>query len=66
MAELAAAGAVIGLISGILSIIDAAKRVYDAAKDATHLPKAFREVAQRLPLVHNTLLILLRDAQAGH
>ncbi|KAH0538358.1 hypothetical protein FGG08_005053 [Glutinoglossum americanum] len=51
----AEAGLVIGLISGTIAIIDAIKKVYDAAKDQQGLPAAFREVAQRLPLVQHVL-----------
>jgi hypothetical protein len=47
----AEAGLVIGLISGLLQLLDTAKKVYDAAQDAKGLPKAFREVAERIPLV---------------
>ena len=46
---------VIGLISGIIGILDAAGKVYSAAKDSSGLPEAFRDVAQRLPLVNETL-----------
>ncbi|CAG5158409.1 uncharacterized protein ALTATR162_LOCUS5064 [Alternaria atra] len=46
---------VIGLISGVISIIEATKTVYDAAKDAQGQPQAFRQVAARLPLVVNIL-----------
>jgi hypothetical protein len=42
------AGTVIGLISGVISIIEATKTVYDAAKDAKGQPKA-------LPLVNEIL-----------
>jgi hypothetical protein len=49
------AGTVIGLISGVISIIDAARTVYDAAKDAKGQPEAFRQVAARLPLVNEIL-----------
>ena len=66
MSGIAEAEAIIGLISAIIAIIDAAKRVYDAASDATGLPEAFREVAQRLPLVKVTLLTVEREADAGH
>ncbi|KAG9231305.1 NACHT domain-containing protein [Amylocarpus encephaloides] len=41
----------LSLISGVISIIDATKKVYDAAKDAKGQPEAFRQVAARLPLV---------------
>jgi hypothetical protein len=47
----AEAGFVVGLISGVISIIEATKTVYDAAKDAKGQPEAFRQVAVRLPLV---------------
>jgi hypothetical protein len=51
----AEAALVVGLISGTIAIVDATKKVYDAAKDQQGLPAAFREVAQRLPLVQNIL-----------
>jgi len=41
----AEAGFVVGLISGVISIIEATKTVYDAAKDAKGQPEAFRQVA---------------------
>jgi N-terminal domain on NACHT_NTPase and P-loop NTPases len=47
----AEAGLVVGLISGVISIIEATKTVYDAVKDAKGQPEAFRQVAARLPLV---------------
>ena len=47
----AEAGFVVGLILGVISIIEATKTVYDAAKDAKGQPEAFRQVAARLPLV---------------
>ena len=51
----AEAGLVVGLISGTIALVDATKKVYDAAKDQLGLPAAFREVAQRLPLVQTIL-----------
>jgi hypothetical protein len=51
----AEAGLVVGLISGVISIIEATKTVYDAAKDAKGQPEAFRQVAARLPLVNEIL-----------
>ena len=53
----AEAGLVVGLISGVISIIKAAKSVYDAAKDAKGQPEAFRQVDARLPLVIEILRI---------
>jgi hypothetical protein len=47
----AEAAFVVGLISSVISIIEATKTVYDAAKDAKGQPEAFRQVAARLPLV---------------
>lgn len=51
----AEAAAILGVISSIISIIDATKRVYDAATSAEGLPGAFREVAGRLPIITNIL-----------
>lgn len=61
----AEAGLVIGLISGIIAIIDATKKVYDAASDQQGLPGAFREVAQRLPLVRSILVKVNARAEHG-
>lgn len=47
----AEAAFVVGLISGLISIIEATKTVYDAAKDAKGQPEAFRQVHGRLVLV---------------
>jgi hypothetical protein len=47
----AEAAFVVGLISGVISIIEATKTIYDAAKDVKGQPEAFRQVASRLPLV---------------
>jgi hypothetical protein len=56
----AEAGFVVGLIASVISIIEATKTVYDAAKDAKGQPEAFRQVAARLPLV----IDILRSAKA--
>lgn len=53
------AALVLGFISGAIAVIDAAKKVYDAAHDAKGLPHQFKEVATRLPLV----LDILRKAE---
>jgi hypothetical protein len=55
MASVDAASLVIGLVSGIIAIIDATMKVYDAATDASGLPEVFRDVAKRLPSVRDTL-----------
>lgn len=57
-------GFVVGLISGVISIIEATKTVYDAAKDAKGQPEAFRQVAARLPLVIEILHSVKARAQA--
>lgn len=61
----AEAGLVIGLISGTIAIVNAIEKVYDAAKDQQGLPAAFREVAERLPLVHNILDNAEAHAKSG-
>ncbi|PVH68540.1 hypothetical protein DL98DRAFT_599436 [Cadophora sp. DSE1049] len=58
------AGFVIGLISGVISIIEAAKTIYDATGDAKGQPEAFRQVAARLPLVIEILHSAEKRAQA--
>jgi len=46
---------VISLISGIISIIEATKTIYNTAKDTKGQLKAFRRVAAQLPLVIDIL-----------
>jgi alkaline phosphatase len=55
MSGLGEAGIVIGLISGIVAIVNTTKKIYDAANDAEGLPGAFREVAAKLPVVIDIL-----------
>lgn len=55
---------VVSLISNIISIIEAIKTVYDAARDAKGQPEAFRQVAARLPLVLEVLHSAEEKAQA--
>jgi hypothetical protein len=57
-------GFVVGLIASVISIIEATKTVYDAAKDAKGQPEAFRQVAARLPLVIEILHSAKERAQA--
>ena len=47
--------AVLGVIASIISIIDGTKQIYDAATNARGLPEAFREVADRLPIIRDIL-----------
>lgn len=51
----------LGLISSIISIIDASLEIYTAIKDASNLPSSFRDVASRLPAIQATL----REASDG-
>jgi len=46
---------VLGLLSSIFAIVDGTKQVYDATTNAQGLPEAFREVADRIPIVLNIL-----------
>jgi hypothetical protein len=46
---------VLGVVSSVIAVVDGAKQVYDAAANAEGLPEAFREVAERLPIVQNIL-----------
>lgn len=45
----------IGIISSIISIVDASLKIYEAVEDASSLPRCFRNVAARLPVVQDTL-----------
>lgn len=64
MSGVEAAGLVVGLISGIIAIIDATEKVYDAPTDQQGLLAAFREVAQRLPLIRS--ILVKANARAEH
>ncbi|KAF3765988.1 hypothetical protein M406DRAFT_29197, partial [Cryphonectria parasitica EP155] len=46
---------VLGLISSIISVIDASLEIYNAVKDASGLPASFRDVASRLPVIKITI-----------
>lgn len=61
----AEAMAILGVISSIISIVDGIKQVYDAATNAQGLPKAFREVAGRLPIVTNILAVAKQHVDNG-
>lgn len=47
----AEAGLVLGIISAIISIIDATKKVYEAVEDEAGLPTNFKKSATKLPLI---------------
>ncbi|KAJ8122476.1 hypothetical protein ONZ43_g1342 [Nemania bipapillata] len=48
---------IIGLVTGTINIVSALKTTYDAANNTQGLPQAFNEVAERLPLVRDTLQV---------
>ncbi|KAF6845522.1 hypothetical protein CMUS01_00097 [Colletotrichum musicola] len=52
---------VIGLVSGIIAIVDAIIKIHDAVQDAAGLPGAFLEVANRMPLLKDTMLAVQHD-----
>ncbi|WYZ43989.1 hypothetical protein EsH8_VII_000425 [Colletotrichum jinshuiense] len=56
---------VIGLVSGIIAIIDVIVKIQDAAQQASGLPAAFRDVARRMPLLRDTMLAVQEDLSSG-
>lgn len=59
MSGVGEASLVLGIISSIVSVITAAKELYETANDVNGLPKAFHNVAANLPIV----LVILKDAK---
>ena len=59
------AEAIVGLIAATITIVDATKKVYDAATDTKGLPKEFRDVAGRLPIVGSILGSAKQNIQEG-
>jgi hypothetical protein len=55
MSGVGEASLVLGIISSVIAIVDGAKQVYDTAEKGEGLPEAFREVAERLPIVRTIL-----------
>ncbi|KAK2730757.1 hypothetical protein CKAH01_09380 [Colletotrichum kahawae] len=60
---------VIGLIAGVIGLLEAANKAYDTIKDIAGLPKAFEEVSQRIPLVEaedlRDILVKLANGDSG-
>ncbi|KAM0531696.1 hypothetical protein ACHAP6_008156 [Verticillium nonalfalfae] len=56
---------VVGLISAVIAIVGTIENIYNGLRDAKNLPRAFREVAEKLPLVRNTLQIAERHISAN-
>ncbi|KAJ3540077.1 hypothetical protein NM208_g5218 [Fusarium decemcellulare] len=48
---------VLGLISGIITVIEASIKLYNALEDSSGLPPSLRDVASRLPLIQDSLMI---------
>jgi alkaline phosphatase len=59
MSGVGEASLVLGMISSIISIIDATKQVYEAVEDGAGLPTNFKKSATKLPLISK----LLEDAE---
>lgn len=55
----------IGLISGIIAIIDVAVKIYTTVSDASGIPEAFRDAFTRLPLVRETLQTALQNFETS-
>lgn len=55
MSGVGEAGLVLGIISAIISIIDATKKVYEAVEDEAGLPTNFKKSAKKLPLISKLL-----------
>ena len=47
---------ILGLVSGIITLIDACLKIYDGAKEAPGLPSVLQDSARRLPLIRQALL----------
>ena len=58
--------AILGVVGSIISILDGAKQVYDAAKNAQGLPAAFRDVANRIPIVQDILESARQNLDTGN
>ncbi|KAH8587988.1 WD40-repeat-containing domain protein [Bisporella sp. PMI_857] len=59
MSGIGEASLALGIISSIISIVDATKQVYEAVEDEVGLPANFKKSATKLPLI----LKLLEDAE---
>lgn len=66
MSGVGEAGLVLGLISSTITILEAAHEVYEAASDASGLPKKLRVVAEQIPLLYNALRLAERNLQANN
>ncbi|KAM0195662.1 hypothetical protein ACHAPA_008107 [Fusarium lateritium] len=53
----------LGLISGIITVIEASIKLYKIAKDSSGLPPVLRDAASRLPLIQDSLTIAAHGIQ---
>jgi hypothetical protein len=58
---------VLGIISGVITVVEATINLYKTAKDSSGLPPSLRDAASRLPLIQESLTVaahgIQRDAQ---
>lgn len=54
---------IVGLIAAIVGLIEGTAEAYNAIKDLKDLPRAFKEVSKRLPIVKDTLQTAKRQAE---
>lgn len=52
---------VIGLVSGIIAIVDVIVKIHDAVRDASGVPSTFRDAASWMPLLKDTMLAIKSD-----
>ncbi|KAL2751848.1 hypothetical protein ACRALDRAFT_1083796, partial [Sodiomyces alcalophilus JCM 7366] len=54
----AEAATVVGLVTGIITLLGTIRSIHSGVKDARGLPEAFHQVAERLPLAQDTLKVI--------
>ncbi|SCO30799.1 uncharacterized protein FFMR_02000 [Fusarium fujikuroi] len=54
---------VLGIISGVVTVIEATITLYKTAKDSSGLPPSLRDAASRLPLIQESLTIAAHGIQ---
>lgn len=64
MSGVGEASLVLGLISSVIAIFEAAQEIYDAASDAQGLPKKLRAAAEQIPLVYHALSLAEQNIRA--
>ena len=64
MSGVGEASLVLGLISSLIAIFEAAQEIYEAANDIQGLPKKFRAAAEQIPLVHHILSLADQNLRA--